>query len=98
MPPERYGIASIEIQIRSGGGGWELLTTLEGHDLESNLQDEQEVAEFLDIELEDAYQRFWRLEQYREDCAPVDYRARVSNTKGEVSVWSKTLTVSCPGQ
>ena len=98
MPPERYGLKTIRIENRSGGGGWELLTTLEGHDLESNLQDEQEVAEFLDIELEDAYQRFWRLEQYREDCAPVDYRARVSNTKGEVSVWSKTLTVSCPGQ
>ena len=98
MPPERYGIASIKIEIRSGGGGWENLVTLEDFFLEDQFEDEQDLAEELGIEVEDAYQRFWYLGQQREDCVTVDFRARVTNTKGEVSDWSKTLTASCDSQ
>ena len=30
MPPERYGIASIKIENRSGGGGWENIEDVRG--------------------------------------------------------------------
>ena len=85
MPLERYGIETIRIENRSEGAAWELRTE----------NDAMELHHF-DEERDDY--RFEFLDQYREDCAPVDYRLRVTKTKGEVSDWSNTLTVSCPGQ
>ena len=85
MPLERYGIETLRLEFRTEGGAWELRTE---NDAMSMHHSDEERGDY----------RFFFVVQTREDCAPVDYRLRVTNTKGEVSEWSNTLTESCPGQ
>ena len=85
MPLERYGLETIEIEIRSEGGAWESLS-------------KQEAINIHVLVIDEDHHHYVFLEDYRADCEPVDHRIRMINTMGEVSEWSDTLTVSCPGQ
>ena len=84
MPLERFGLETIEIQTRREGGEWTHLD-----------QQAAEPIHQLPVREGDP-EHYVYIERYAEDCGAVDYRIRVINTKGEVSVWSRTLTVSCP--
>ena len=85
MPLERFGLESIEIQTRRDGGEWAHL----------DLQAAEPIHQLPDGEDPEHY---FYIDSYAEDCGVVDYRIRVTNTEGDVSGWSNTLTVSCPNQ
>ena len=83
MPLERFGLETIEIQTRRDGGEWAHL----------DLQAAEPIHQLPDGEDPEHYVY---IDSYADDCGAVDYRIRVTNTEGEVSGWSNTLTVSCP--
>ena len=83
MPLERFGLETIEIQTRRDGSEWTLLDRQAAEPIHQ-LPDGEDPEHYVYID------------RYAEDCGAVDYRIRVTNTKGEVSGWSNTLTVSCP--
>ena len=85
MPLERFGLETIEIQTRRDGGEWAHL----------DLQAAEPIHQLPDGENPEHYVY---IDSYADDCGAVDYRIRVTNTEGEVSGWSNTLTVSCPSQ